>query len=86
MSSARAGSSSRRTCPRGRSAAVARRSARCTSTSANVTPGILRHESVHRAQWKKYGLSYIPLYVAAGQDAVRNRFEIEAGLKDGGYR
>ena len=33
-----------------------------------------------------YGLSYIPLYVAAGQNALRNRFEIEAGLELGGYR
>lgn len=55
-------------------------------TSKNVSPRILEHEAVHRAQWKKYGLSYIPLYVAAGQDALRNRFEIEAGLELGGYR
>jgi hypothetical protein len=55
-------------------------------TSTNVNPRILRHEAVHRSQWKKYGLSYIPLYVAAGQDALRNRFEVEAGLEDGGYR
>ena len=54
-------------------------------TSSNVSPGILQHEAVHRAQWKKYGLAFIPLYVAAGQDAKRNRFEIEAGLHKGGY-
>jgi hypothetical protein len=54
-------------------------------TSDNVSPGILQHEAVHRAQWRKYGLCFIPLYVAAGQDAKRNRFEIEAGLKLGGY-
>ncbi len=54
-------------------------------TSDNVSPGILEHEAVHRAQWRKYGLCFIPLYVAAGQDALRNRFEIEAGLKRGGY-
>ena len=35
-------------------------------TSDNVTPGILQHEAVHRAQWKKYGLCFIPLYLAAG--------------------
>jgi hypothetical protein len=51
-----------------------------------VGPAVLRHEAVHRAQWKRYGLAFIPLYVAAGQDATRNRFEIEAGLEDGGYR
>jgi hypothetical protein len=55
-------------------------------TSDNVSPGILQHEAVHRAQWRKYGLCFIPLYVAAGQDADRNRFEIEAGLELGGYR
>lgn len=54
-------------------------------TSVNVAPAILEHEAVHRAQWKKYGLAFIPLYVSAGQDALRNRFEIEAGLRKGGY-
>lgn len=54
-------------------------------TTDNITPHILEHEAVHRAQWKKYGLAFIPLYVAAGQDALRNRFEIEAGLHKGGY-
>lgn len=54
-------------------------------TNANITPNILEHEAVHRAQWKRYGLAFIPLYIAAGQDGRRNRFEIEAGLKKGGY-
>jgi hypothetical protein len=54
-------------------------------TSGNVTPAILEHESVHRAQWKRYGLAFVPLYVAAGQNALGNRFEIEAGLTKGGY-
>jgi hypothetical protein len=54
-------------------------------TSKNISPRILEHEAVHRAQWKRYGLAFIPLYLAAGQDARRNRFEIEAGLKKGGY-
>jgi len=43
------------------------------------------HEAVHRAQWKKYGLAFIPLYVAAGAVAHTNRFEVEAGLEKGGY-
>jgi hypothetical protein len=47
---------------------------------------VLRHEAVHREQWRHYGLAMIPLYIAAGADASRNRFEIEAGLRDGGYR
>lgn len=50
-----------------------------------ISPGVLAHESVHRAQWKRYGLAFIPLYVAAGQNGLTNRFEIEAGLERGGY-
>lgn len=46
---------------------------------------VLEHEAVHRAQWRRYGLALIPLYVAAGQDAHANRFEVEAGLEKGGY-
>jgi len=52
------------------------------STSASV----LAHEAVHRAQWKRYGLAFIPLYFAAGLDPFGNRFEVEAGLESGGYR
>lgn len=55
-------------------------------TSNNVAEGVLEHEAVHRAQWRRYGLAFIPLYLMAGQDARRNRFEIEAGLERGGYR
>ncbi len=55
-------------------------------TRDNTRPEVLEHEAVHRAQWKKYGLAFIPLYLAAGQDARRNRFEVEAGLEKGGYR
>ena len=54
-------------------------------TSGNVSPAILEHEAVHRAQWRRYGLAFIPLYIEAGRDARRNRFEIEAGLRKGGY-
>jgi hypothetical protein len=50
-----------------------------------TAPATLEHESVHRAQWRKYGLCFIPLYIAAGVDATTNRFEVEAGLKKGGY-
>lgn len=55
-------------------------------TRDNTSDSVLEHEAVHRAQWKKYGLAFIPLYLAAGRDAHRNRFEIEAGLEKGGYR
>lgn len=54
-------------------------------TTDNVSVPILEHEAVHRAQWRRYGLAFIPLYVEAGQDARANRFEVEAGLRKGGY-
>lgn len=50
-----------------------------------LSAGILAHEAVHRAQWKRYGLALIPLYIAAGRVAITNRFEIEAGLERAGY-
>lgn len=55
-------------------------------TSDNTRETVLEHEAVHRAQWRTYGLAFIPLYFAAGRDARNNRFEIEAGLDKGGYR
>ena len=54
-------------------------------TKRSHSRAVLEHEAVHRAQWKKYGLAFIPLYIAAGTDARTNRFEIEAGLHKGGY-
>jgi len=54
-------------------------------THDNHSASVLEHEAVHRAQWKKYGLTFIPLYIAAGTDARTNRFEVEAGLSKGGY-
>jgi hypothetical protein len=54
-------------------------------THDRLTPGVLDHEDVHRAQWRRYGLAFIPLYLAAGQDPLSNRFEIEAGLERAGY-
>ena len=54
-------------------------------TRDNDSPSVLEHEAVHRAQWRTYGLAFIPLYVAAGSNALTNRFEIEAGLQKGGY-
>ncbi|MFE6995209.1 Fe-S oxidoreductase [Microbacterium sp. NPDC057659] len=46
---------------------------------------VLKHEAVHKAQWLRYGFLMPLLYLFAGRDALRNRFEIEAGLEDGGY-
>lgn len=54
-------------------------------TTDNVRPEILEHEAVHKAQWKRYGLAFILLYIAAGSPALTNRFEVEAGLEKGGY-
>jgi hypothetical protein len=54
-------------------------------TTDNTGAAVLEHEAVHAAQWKKYGLAFILLYLDAGQDARLNRFEIEAGLGKGGY-
>jgi hypothetical protein len=55
-------------------------------TNRDPSPEVLEHEAVHRAQWRKYGLAMIPLYIAAGAPAKTNRFEVEAGLAKGGYR
>jgi hypothetical protein len=50
-----------------------------------VTDRLLRHEAVHAVQWRRYGMLMPLLYLLAGRDPLRNRFEIEAGLEDGGY-
>ena len=57
----------------------------CYLTDTNVSTPVLRHERVHREQWKRYGLALPLLYWLSGRDPQRNRFEIEAGLNDGGY-
>lgn len=57
----------------------------CYLTAHNAGPRVLRHEAVHRAQWRHYGLALPILYLLAGRDPLRNRFEIAAGLEDGGY-
>lgn len=57
----------------------------CYLTDRNAGRAVLRHERVHREQWRRYGLAMPLLYLLAGRDPLRNRFEIEAGLEDGGY-
>ena len=52
---------------------------------ARVSDGLLRHEAVHKRQWERYGFLMPLLYLFAGRDPLRNRFEIEAGLEDGNY-
>ncbi|WP_029146285.1 hypothetical protein [Microbacterium luticocti] len=49
------------------------------------TDAVLRHEAVHARQWRRYGFLMPVLYLLAGRDPLRNRFEIEAGLEDGNY-
>ncbi|MGV9195119.1 Fe-S oxidoreductase [Microbacterium sp. MC2] len=46
---------------------------------------VLRHEAVHAQQWRRYGMLMPILYLLAGFDPMTNRFEIMAGLEDGGY-
>lgn len=58
----------------------------CYFTDRNDGERVLRHERVHVQQWKRYGLAMPLLYWLAGRDPLSNRFEIEAGLEDGGYR
>lgn len=57
-----------------------------TGTRTRVTDRLLRHEARHAAQWRRYGLLLPLLYAFDGRRATRNRFEILAGLEDGGYR
>jgi hypothetical protein len=52
---------------------------------APVTDRVLGHEAVHARQWRRYGILMPVLYLLAGADPLRNRFEIEAGLEEGGY-
>lgn len=57
----------------------------CYLTDHNVSAAVLRHELVHQQQWRHYGMALPLLYLIAGRNPLRNRFEIEAGLEDGGY-
>jgi len=50
-----------------------------------VSAPVLAHEAVHARQWRRYGFLMPVLYALAGRNALRNRFEIEAGLVQGGY-
>ena len=54
-------------------------------TNQNVTADVLEHEAVHKVQWQRYGMLFPLLYLFAGRDPLKNRFEIEAGLEKGGY-
>ena len=57
-------------------------------TKDHVARRTLRHEAVHADQWARYGSSFILRYLSeeSRNPKERNKFEIEAGLADGGYR
>jgi len=57
----------------------------CYLTDRNAGDAVLGHEAVHQRQWRTYGMLFPLLYLIAGRDPLRNRFEIEAGLEAGGY-
>ena len=57
----------------------------CYLTGTNTREPVLEHETVHKAQWQKYGMLFPLLYFIAGRNPLKNRFEIEAGLEAGGY-
>jgi len=57
----------------------------CYLTDQNVSTAVLEHEAVHKRQWQRFGMVFPLLYLVAGRNPLRNRFEIEAGLKKGGY-
>lgn len=57
----------------------------CYLTDQNVSDDVLEHEAVHKQQWQRLGMLFPFLYLLAGRDPLKNRFEIEAGLEKGGY-
>ncbi len=45
-------------------------------SAARAGEALYGHEAVHERQWRRFGLAMIPLYLMAGRDPLRNRFEI----------
>ncbi|MGU3431556.1 hypothetical protein ACNHUS_00950 [Actinomycetes bacterium M1A6_2h] len=56
-------------------------------TGGTPSPALLLHESVHADQWARFGLLFVLRYLAeeSRHRGPANKFEIEAGLQDGGY-
>ena len=54
-------------------------------TGPKPSAKVVQHEARHALQWRRYGLAMPILYWLAGSDPFTNRFEVEAGLRDGGY-
>ncbi len=50
-----------------------------------VGPALVRHELAHVRQWRRWGPLLPVVYLLSGVDPLRNRFEQQAGLVDGGY-
>lgn len=57
-------------------------------TKANTARRVLRHEAVHADQWARFGFGFPVRYLAeeARHRGAANKYEIAAGLADGGYR
>ena len=57
-------------------------------TGKDPARSLLRHEAVHADQWATYGWTFALRYLfeESRHRGARNRFEIAAGLADGGYR
>lgn len=68
---------------------------RMSRERALARPALLRHEAAHAEQWARWlgPVGFLPAYGLAagwswlrhGDAAVGNRFEVAAGLADGGY-
>ncbi|MEV2201894.1 RHS repeat-associated core domain-containing protein [Streptomyces fradiae] len=46
---------------------------------------LMRHERQHKRQWMRYGFRFGYMYLRAGSNPCRNRWERRAGWRDGGY-
>ncbi|WNI24930.1 DNRLRE domain-containing protein [Streptomyces sp. ITFR-16] len=58
-------------------------------TSSNpryISYNRIRHEKIHRQQWRHYGLGFAIRYARAGSNPCHNRYERRANLRWGGYR
>ncbi|MFF5639619.1 DNRLRE domain-containing protein, partial [Streptomyces sp. NPDC012825] len=56
------------------------------TSNRNPSASLMRHERRHKAQWKRYGFRFGYMYLRAGVNPCRNRWERRAGYRDGGYR
>jgi RHS repeat-associated protein len=54
-------------------------------TSNYMSKNRIKHEKVHKRQWMRYGWSFSYMYLMAGSNPCHNRWERQAGWKNGGY-